>query len=714
MKIRKITAALLGMTLLFTACTNPQTGPADTKESAEAEGLRIENGAAQPILQWSSYREEDYSNEGSDIIRYCVYVETDNDTDNDGLADLVKVFAQVPRAAVEGKYKAASIYDPTPYEAGYDENIFSDNLYEEEEFDYKTLYKECEKRTLASAATTLEAAAEADSEEWNYFYNGMENIGYYDAGLYDYFLVRGFAVILASGIGTYGSEGFELCGMDLERDSHKCVVEWLAGNRKAYTDISQNIEIKADWSNGNVAMAGCSYGGTIPFEVAVTGVEGLKTIVPSAGIASWYDYTNSQGIPTRFDVNYTDMLAANNCAGVFTDVDWTQLKPGYGSYLWQVSEDEKKTNGDYDVIWNVKDYSHDYEKINCSALIVQGLNDYNVTSRHADLMMQSFAKAGKTAKLVLHQEGHIILDGHYVNGELWDEILNKWFCHYLYGVENGIGDMACVTVQSNVDGSWKTYDEWRDFSYWDVPVLSENGTEAAKTEDPLVSSAGIAEFFSEYYYTGDEQVSAQELYYTSLDGDKSARYILDLPENTTIYGVPEIHARLLTDAEDRDGLMISAILVDYMDDGEEFFAFAPSPDSGDIINTQLIGEYDDGGEDEGLIVQAAQVPTTAKVVTYGWTDLRNPGCGPDSAEYVFQPSGLTDGEYYDYTFYMLPTVYTLAPGHRLALVLTTWDPYRAFLDEEYMLNPERDAVYSYYTYEYMVDNKSLKAMIPVK
>ena len=33
------------------------------------------------------------------------------------------------------------------------------------------------------------------------------------------------------------------------------------------------------------------------------GVEGLRTIIPFAGIASWYDYTNAQGVSTIFDVS---------------------------------------------------------------------------------------------------------------------------------------------------------------------------------------------------------------------------------------------------------------------------------------------------------------------------------------------------------------------------------------------------------------------------
>ncbi|MCR4923837.1 MAG: hypothetical protein K5931_07495 [Lachnospiraceae bacterium] len=54
----------------------------------------VEDGMMQPILAYSDLRDPQYSNEESDILRYCVYVETDNDTDNDGKADLVKVFSR--------------------------------------------------------------------------------------------------------------------------------------------------------------------------------------------------------------------------------------------------------------------------------------------------------------------------------------------------------------------------------------------------------------------------------------------------------------------------------------------------------------------------------------------------------------------------------------------------------------------------------------------
>lgn len=44
----------------------------------------------QPVLNVTDPYEEGYTNEGSDILRFVVYVETDHDTDLDNKADLVK------------------------------------------------------------------------------------------------------------------------------------------------------------------------------------------------------------------------------------------------------------------------------------------------------------------------------------------------------------------------------------------------------------------------------------------------------------------------------------------------------------------------------------------------------------------------------------------------------------------------------------------------
>ena len=102
----------------------------------------------------------------------------------------------------------------------------------------------------------------------------------------------------------------------------------------------------------------------------------------------------------------------------------------------------------------------------------------------------------------------------------------------------------------------------------------------------------------------------------------------------------------------------------------------------------------------------------SKCVTFGWTDLCNPGLGYDSSDYV-NSTDLQAGKQYDYTFYLQPTAYTVAPGHRLQLVITAWDPYRAFLDEDYTLDPTLPTTYSNYNYSFVIDNSSLQFIVPV-
>ena len=102
-----------------------------------------------------------------------------------------------------------------------------------------------------------------------------------------------------------------------------------------------------------------------------------------------------------------------------------------------------------------------------------------------------------------------------------------------------------------------------------------------------------------------------------------------------------------------------------------------------------------------------------KAISYGYTDLTNPGLGDDIREYT-ETVRLEAGKYYDYTIYMLPTVYTVEPGHTLWLILTTWDPYQVFLDESFnSLDTEKDAELLDYDYEYTIDNHAIRAMIPL-
>ncbi len=112
----------------------------------------------------------------------------------------------------------------------------------------------------------------------------------------NYFVPRGYAVILAHSVGTAFSTGCPLHGGPGDVAGFKAVVDWTEGRVPGYTSSTGTTPVLADWSNGKNAMIGKSYDGTFANGVAATGVDGLTTIVPISAISDWYDYSRMGGI----------------------------------------------------------------------------------------------------------------------------------------------------------------------------------------------------------------------------------------------------------------------------------------------------------------------------------------------------------------------------------------------------------------------------------
>ena len=114
---------------------------------------------------------------------------------------------------------------------------------------------------------------------------------------FDYYLVRGFAVVLSAGFGSKGSDGFNYVGSDYERDAFKAIVEWLHGDRIGYADAKERLRQRRTGPMERLPWNKVrSYAGNhAVWQWSTTGVEGLETIVPIAGIADWYSQQNMQG-----------------------------------------------------------------------------------------------------------------------------------------------------------------------------------------------------------------------------------------------------------------------------------------------------------------------------------------------------------------------------------------------------------------------------------
>ena len=627
--------------------------------------MMYKDGLAQPILTYTDASVETYTNEGSDIVRFCVYVESDYDTDSDGKLDLIKAVVQLPRAAMEGEYEAAVIYEARPYCAGTTNNRSGSGSY-----DIDLLYSTAPPRTVMGTATTAEVAAAADASDFYY---------YEDLDWYDYFLVRGYAVVCAAGPGTLGSEGFETCGSDLEIDAFACVIEWLTGDRKAYTDKTSNIAIEADWCNEQVGMTGRSYAGTTQFGLATTGVAGLETIVPVGGIASWYEYSCSQGINLRSDA-YTDSLAGY-CASRYLDSsDWSTISTAYESYLGQLDADEEALNGSYGLHWQVRDYTLNAAKIKCPALIVHGLNDNNVRTKNFQMMYDAYQTAGADVKLLLFQDGHVTpaygknKTEQFINGEAYQDVLNRWFTYHLYDIDNGADDMAAVTVQDNVDGSWDTYTSWETEKSM---IMSFSPNVTIKNYSSGISTSN---YVSKY--------TAGNTGYSTVD-------IIDITEDVTVIGTIKVSVTA-TPQTSGNNQMLTAFLVDMSN--TPFNAYNAAGSYVDAYH-KTTGEVFQvgGGAESYTVVELVPSSVTAKVIASGWIDLANPSAGFSSASAMDE--GDTTLTEHTYDIYLQPNLYTVKAGHQLALVICTRDP--------------STGNYKNYTASYSVMISNAEAIIPI-
>lgn len=291
--------------------------------------------------------------------------------------------------------------------------------------------------------------------------------------------------------------------------------------------------------------------------------------------------------------------------------------------------------------------------------------------------------------------------------------------------------MAAVTVQNNTDGSWTTLSDWDGNT---ETLRLACGDDGKTTVNSNYSYADYGHFLD-----NTDSTSARAI------------YTMDVDTDTVIVGTTKVHVRatpiqhltqqaavasdentravaprgvnheeamnslkrannddsdiavMSTDSDSRDALMMSAMLVDMSDTP---FSTEALDSWGSFIEqkTGKINWVGSGAEDYAVI-KYQQKTTNYKVIAQGWMDLANPGAGFDSASAANKVE-LQDGQYYDYTLYLQPTHYTVKAGHKLALVLFTYDPNMASYSENYgytFKNAETYAeipVNSFYTLNY--------------
>ncbi len=223
--------------------------------------LRVEDGVSQPQFDRANAIEE------------TLFVQTTVDSDRDGRLDRVRLRLSRPGETETRGIKVPVIFEHSPYRYNLGD---ADN----HAVDFDVLPQEgIRPHARGEGATRSAFAAPAPD---------------LPGSLDDYWVPRGYAVVLGESIGTGYSDGCPTIGDMQETLGTRAIIDWLNGRAPAWNEAGEPVT--ADWTTGDVGMTGVSYNGTLPNMVATTGVEGLRTIVPVSAISSWYDYYRANGL----------------------------------------------------------------------------------------------------------------------------------------------------------------------------------------------------------------------------------------------------------------------------------------------------------------------------------------------------------------------------------------------------------------------------------
>lgn len=298
-----------------------------------------------------------------------------------------------------------------------------------------------------------------------------------------------------------------------------------------------------------------------------------------------------------------------------------------------------------------------------------------------------------------------------IDGQVYDDIVNKWLSHYLYGIENGAEQMPAVLVQRNDDQHiWETADSWETGFQLTLPS-EKSGTSLIDTD---WEAAGVnAENFDDVMGTTSTNMSVRlisapmekaltiqgtvcvNLRAALKDGDAEKDFH---PENrndadslTMRLGCREVTGRM-------DDVKLTLLLCDICDKAfDSIQTIDPQRNTIPVVTVKEDGIPNGGDLAPFDEAEFGTVHKTYRIITRAFADLCNPEAGyePETAANSIE---LKKGEYHDYHVYLNAARYTLNPGHRLALVITTEDPINCLIHK---------------TYSVEIDNQSVVTTVPV-
>jgi X-Pro dipeptidyl-peptidase len=548
-------------------------------------------------------------------IRQNLWVETDFDSDRDGRKDRVHVDVTRPEQTDTEGLKVPVIYSSSPYFAGTARTF---------------AFWDVKQELGAESRPRGPMAGPAYRGDRSRISNSLVNA----------WVPRGFAVVHSEASGTGRSQGCPTVGDHPEIAPMKFVVDWLNGRARGFTTPTGSEEVRATaWSTGKVGMIGTSYEGTLPLAAATTGVKGLEVVIPVAPNTSYYHYYRSNGLvrsPGGYlgedvDVLY-DFVASGDTANDARgncDRIWK-----HGIFAGRKGQD--RASGDYNDFWAARDLLPRIKNIRSAVLLAHGLNDYNVVPSHSVRIYEAMRARGLPVSLYLHQGGH--------GGNPPADMINRWFTHYLYGVENGVK---------------------ADPPVWIVEAPPVPRTRGAPPPPPTPAPTPFASFPA----PGSEPVVLRPgrggtgiAALTPSAGEGVDTLVDDVAlSGSAAASAPQSPHRLLyATAPLTDTLRISGT-------ARVTLRVASSQPAANLSVWLVTLPFDS---------TAVGAQSRVGVVTRGWADIQNHASLKRGGNYDSKRKGkpLVPGRFYDVTFDLEPDHQLIPPGKQLALMIRSSDP----------------------------------------
>ncbi|MDO6597604.1 Xaa-Pro dipeptidyl-peptidase [Oceanihabitans sp. 2_MG-2023] len=433
---------------------------------------------------------------------------------------------------------------------------------------------------------------------------------------------RGYIVVHSSSPGTGLSQGAPTVGGENESLAPKAVIDWLNGRVKGYTTQDGDEEVKATWTTGKVGMTGTSYNGTIPLAAATTGVEGLEAIIPIAPNTSYYHYYRSNGLVRSpggylgedIDVLYDFIHSGDESKRPYNNktVRDTEMKNGMD-----------RLTGDYNDFWAGRDYLNKMKYMNAALLMSHGFNDWNVMPEHSYRIFKQAKKQGIPSQIYYHQNGH--------GGPPPMTMMNRWFTHYLHGIDNGVEkDAEAWIVRENDKRENPTaYSAYPNPNAKPVNLyLNKNGNQVGTLSLEQNKNQGQETLIDDFKSSGKAHATAVE------------------SKNRLLFVTPELKQEVHISGESTINISVSS--------------------SKPAANLSVWLVSLPWKEDSKII--------TDNIITRGWAD-------PQNSKSLSESAPLIPGEFYNLKFTLQPDDQIIPAGQQIGLVIFS-------SDKEFTLHPE--------------------------